>query len=278
MPPRPKPCPWGVQSCSAKFRHYHPPIVDGGDTLDPTPLPSVTEILKSIAKPALVGWAFKMGRQHTLAAARSVYEECYGTRGELPPPPSYIAAVDQRAPKNQYQLPTDAVDIGTLVHKRVEAEIRRELGQDVDIPEIPEVEVVGGRQKPHPAWAAYQAYLAWRREHDVRPVAVEKRVYSRRLGFAGTADFEGYVDGQYCFGDWKTSEAVYGEYPIQLAAYRAAEMEMRGDYVTPIGGLILRFPKSGGSFEAHDVPWSEQTPLMADFMAAMRLFRRDLGR
>src|SRR5688572_24897245 len=88
-----------VAGCPAKYRHYHRP----GDA---RPLPSVTEILGIIAKPALTGWAFKMARETSLAAARAAYEATHPAGQCLAfDPGSYIAIVDKSAPKSQWQLP-----------------------------------------------------------------------------------------------------------------------------------------------------------------------------
>ena len=255
--------------CSEKYRHYH---ASG----DPRPLPSVTTILDCIAKPALVGWSFREARKATLGVARELYNEYAASGADAA---SFAAAVDAKAPKSQYNLPKTAADIGTLVHKRIESEMRAELGLDYEDVEIPEFEVVSGRRREHPAWSSYQAYLAWRRAHDVRPVELEKRVYSLQLGYAGTTDLEAYVDDVLTIADFKTSAAVYDEYKLQIAAYRRAYQEMSGDFDSPIGGLVIRFPKEAGdTFEPVGVPWDEQIELQRDFMSAFRLFKRGLGR
>jgi hypothetical protein len=255
--------------------------------IDGVEVPSVTTVLKSINKPALVNWASYGSRDATRRIAREAYEtmhpegRCLGLSGA-----SFIAAVEKIQGKRpaHYQVSDEAVDIGTLVHARIEAELRRELGQDVALPEIPEDEVVNGKKRPHPARVSYEAYLKWRIEKAVRPVGLEMRLYSRRLQYAGTTDFLGYVADVLSIADWKTSKAVYDEYRIQVAAYREAYNEMVGaSYAVPgaeaaSGALVLRFPKTAGdTFEAHDVPWDEQSDLMQDFLAAKRLHDRGLG-
>lgn len=281
---------WGTKCdvCKEKYRHYHRPG-------DPRPLPSVTEILGVIAKPALTGWAFKMARLTALAAARAAYAATHfevaspGPRnnvGALPSstfaclalsPHSFMAIVEKTAPSSQWKLPKTEADIGTLVHARIESEIRVELGQNVPIVPVPESDVVDGRKVPHPAWNAYQAYLAWRSSHRVKIVSIEQRVYSMKLGFAGTSDIVCYIDDKLTVGDFKTSKAVYPEYLLQVAAYRAAVIEMEGKEnpdMKNLGGVILRFPKGADdTFEVVDVPWKDQKSLMAAFMNALGLWR-----
>lgn len=254
-----------------------PYVIDGIE------VPSVTTILKSINKPALLNWASYGARDATRRVARSIYETahpgglCLGLDAA-----SFAAAVEKAQGRRPAHLDRGevAMEIGTLVHARIEAEMRRELGQDVPLIEIPTDEIVDGRKVPHPARTAYEAYCAWRKANEVRPVALELRVYSRQFMFAGTTDFVGRVADVLTVADWKTSKAVYAEYRIQIAAYRHALVEMQDELKTAVvGGLVLRFPKEAADgFEAHDVPVSEQDELMADFLAAKHLYERGLGR
>jgi hypothetical protein len=252
--------------CPAKFRHYH----HGGD---PRPLPSVTEVLDIIAKPALIGWSFKKAREAALAASRATYELAHpGGHCLALNAGSYINAVDKATPKSTYQLPKTEADIGTMVHARIESEMRRELGQDVPVFELPEWEVIDGKRVPHQAWNAYQSYLAWRKSKEIKIVSVEQRVWSLKLGIAGTADVVMYVGDVLTVGDFKTSKAVYWNYKLQVAAYRAAVAEMEG-LETPIGGVVLRFPKDpGDGFDAVEIPWADQKKRMGQFKHALGLW------
>jgi len=237
---------------------------------DGTKLPSVTTLLSAIAKPALINWASYGARDATIAAARAIYEAADGSIS----PASFEAAVRKYLGKRPAHLAKsdEALDIGTLVHARIEAETRRELGEAVELPEIPETEADGS---PHPAWNALASYHRWRMDHDVKPIAIELRLYTRRLGFAGTCDLLAAVDGQLSIVDYKTSKAMYGEYRLQIAAYREAyhDMEAWSNMPAP-GGIILRLPKTAGDdFEAADVPWEEQESLMRVFLAAKEIWQ-----
>jgi PD-(D/E)XK nuclease superfamily len=255
-------CRWNVVDCAAEFRHYHAPAPDG--EFDTLALPSVTEVLKVLAKPALLPWAFRMGRSAAVAAAR----QAYGAAAEVDVA-AFALAVERVAPRSLDELPSDALSIGSRLHARIEAEMRCELGEDVTLPPIPE--------RPHPTRVAYEAFLRWRHAHEVRPLAVEQRVYSQR-GYAGTVDFFGYVDDRLTVADWKTSGGVYPEHRLQLAAYRAAvlEGELMGE--PELAGLVVRFPKDGAPPRCHEVAWAEQAALMEDFGALLHLWRRGLGR
>lgn len=72
-----------------------------------------------------------------------------------------------------------------------------------------------------------EAFRNWVSEHQVKPIHIEKTLISEKYGFAGTADFIGYVDGELVVADWKSSNVYKKEsYAMQLGAYRLAAIEM----------------------------------------------------
>lgn len=235
--------------------------------------PSVTTILGVIAKPALVKWAANTERELVMDVAAQVYESL---AGKVISKPSFEAAVNGRlgaARSHQIQM-AHAASIGSLVHARIEWEMRTQLGlKGLKEPTVPEQEVgADGQVTEHPAHVAYQAYRKWREAHDVRPVAVEQIVWSHKYGYAGTVDWVGYVADQLTLADWKTAAGVYDEMRLQVAAYRQAWIEM-GHGVPPLGGYLLRLPKTpNDTFEPHVIPWSEQDELFVVFRAARHLF------
>jgi len=72
--------------------------------------------------------------------------------------------------------------------------------------------------------------------------------------FGGTPDAIGYLDGKLCLLDWKTSNAVYSDYLIQLAAYKVLWEENRPQYPLEGGFHLLRFAKEHGDFSHHFYP------------------------
>lgn len=105
-------------------------------------------------------------------------------------------------------------------------------------------ELRGGRQEPLNAeeWDNLIAFEAFCKRYAPRTVAHEFTVYSKHnTGYAGTADYFCVLtvpSGDKAFPkevwgkdilvliDWKSSGAIYNEYPAQLAAYAAAIGEM----------------------------------------------------
>jgi hypothetical protein len=238
-------------------------------------VPRVTKILGCINKPALVGWARNTARDNTIREAGALYALAKKTT-----PDAFMAALKKRMTYPALTAGTeDAADLGTMLHLRVEAEMRAELGERVTIPELPEVFVdLDGTETRHPVQNAYASYLAWRQQHRVVPIRAEVRVVSRGLGYAGTVDLLASIDDRVGVVDYKTSKAIYPEYRVQVAAYRAAAVESEVvDELVP--AWVARFPKTAGdSFEIEEVTLDQQPVLMAVFRAALVLWKNGFGR
>lgn len=238
-------------------------------------VPRVTKILDCINKPALIGWARTTARDNTIREAGALWGMSKAQNAD-----AFMAALKKRMTWSALTAGTeDAADIGTLLHLRVEAEMRAELGESVRIPDLPKTWVDAvGNESPHPVLNAYEQYQAWRAAHTVVPKRAEVRVVSRLLGAAGTVDLFADVDGVLSILDYKTSKNVYPEYKVQLAAYRAFALE-DGTVDSLLPGVVARFPKTAGdAFEAVDVPPEDQPALMAVFRAALTLYKNGFGR
>jgi hypothetical protein len=135
-----------------------------------------------------------------------------------------------------------AADIGTLAHSMVEASIK---GNDPDA-------VLDGATAEAKAGArnAFREYLEWAAQTDVRIVDQEMALVSEQYRFGGTPDAIGIIGNQLCLLDWKTSNAVYCDYALQLAAYRQLWNENRPDSPLTGASYLLRFSKSYPDFEA----------------------------
>jgi hypothetical protein len=99
-----------------------------------------------------------------------------------------------------------AKDIGSQVHRAAEAVSR---GQEPDLAE------------EHRPWLdAYQRFLS-----DWRPgmVSLERYVANLTVGYGGTFDWIGVLDGKLTLGDTKTGKGIYAETRLQLAALGRAE-------------------------------------------------------
>jgi len=239
-------------------------------------VPSVTTVLAVIGKPALISWAANMERELVLRAAGDAYE-AIGTAGVSRTSFDAHVLTELTNTRGHQRQKETASAIGTLVHARIEWELRSKLaGKKLPKePKIPEQQVDPKTREitVHPALVAYEAYTAWRKDVNFKPRAIEQRVWSRKYGYAGTMDVEGLVRDVPTLLDWKSSKAIYDEALLQNAAYRQAWIEM-GHGAAPLHGLIVKLPKNPDDpgFETRDVPWEMQDELFVVFRAARHLW------
>ncbi|MFF3190510.1 hypothetical protein [Streptomyces misionensis] len=192
---------WAV--ATERGRYYRDPA--GGPDLI-----SVTNVLSSIAKPALVPWAAGLTADEVIArpieVARRARTEPTALRKEL-------VGVHR-------QYTERAQNLGTRVHLRAVS-----LVLNTPHPYDEEVE-------PYAVQLA-AFYRLWRVDFDRDIEAVETTVMHRRYGYAGTGDVwlwlptGPYRRRQLWLIDYKTSakkpvDTVYNEQPLQLAALRHA--------------------------------------------------------
>jgi hypothetical protein len=207
-------------------------------------LRSVTTVIRSLDKPALLGWASKMQSEADAAAAMAWLQEPPETRGDLLPRLMKCRQAHKALSKK-------AADAGTEGHKLAEYEFKKRLGMDAVKPEI---------TQPEQAYAVLSGILEWVKEHNVQPVAMEPMVYSRKFGYAGAGDLICYYEDRPkpVLVDWKSSEGgrIYREAWLQSHALRGAYREHGLD----MDGFAVGIPRSGvGELNPVEMPWSEQT-------------------
>ncbi len=201
-------------------------------------VPSATQILGIISKPALVPWALKMGA--TWLERNMFYDDTSSSKGQgvFHTKGMGLDALIKGV-KSAYKTKSgDALNIGTLTHDWLEEAIKWKLGQG-DAPKKPTHEGVIN---------AVDAFRDWAGENDVEWISAEEKLYHREFKYAGTVDAIARINGEYCVIDWKTSKAVYPEYYLQVAAYAKAVEDMKGIAVDAT--YILRCDKHTGMFEA----------------------------
>jgi hypothetical protein len=128
-----------------------------------------------------------------------------------------------------------AASIGTNVHKYSEAFFKK-----LPLPELNTDE----------AKRSVEAFHKWVAETNLEIVAIERRVYSKEFGYAGTVDLVAKFNGILGVGDYKTSSGIYPEMRFQTAAYQNALQEEKKIELGP--RWIIRFDKKDGEFEAKD--------------------------
>ena len=142
---------------------------------------------------------------------------------------------------NYRAVSTAAADAGTLAHNMIDAHIH---GQQPII--------AGDADTIQKATNAFNAYLSWQEASQFKIVWTERQLVSEKHRFGGTPDAFGTLGNIPVLIDWKTSNSVYADYLLQLAAY--AELIREVDGVEVQGFYLCRFSKENGDFAVHHYP------------------------
>lgn len=109
----------------------------------------------------------------------------------------------------------EAATVGTIAHKLIEGYF---TGEDID------------RNKYSPqdislAENAVISFYEWAKQHAIKPMLNEQAWVSDEKKYGGTLDCLCEIDGELELLDFKTGKAIYDEYFVQLAAYKALAEE-----------------------------------------------------
>jgi hypothetical protein len=123
-----------------------------------------------------------------------------------------------------------AADAGTIAHDMVDSYIH---GRPFDVAKY-------ARDLVAMAEPAFFAFREWADQSKLQVVETEKPLVSEEYRFGGTRDSI-LLNGRRALGDWKSSNSIYAEYLLQLAAYGILDEE-HGETID--GGYHLcRFSK-----------------------------------
>ena len=227
-------------------------------------VPSATQILNIISKPALVYWAASEGakyfNENTIPVDRALWEKLGGS-------PLYSFGgmnrddMMQGIAKAHSKASSKAAGIGITVHGYVEEFIRSCLHIDNDPPAMPE------NKK---AQKSIDAFYKWLDANDVNWISTEEKLFHPELKYAGTVDAVAEVEGEFCVIDFKTSNRIYPEHKIQCAAYAKVVELIYGRKVDCT--YVLRFDKNSGKFQVGSSDSIEEDFLA--FRAALVLNKR----
>jgi hypothetical protein len=203
-------------------------------------LPSVTTILGRYKDSgALIKWAYRQGREHELLVAQ----------GKPAPRDLY----DKDATTAQAAL------AGTIAHDMIETFI---LGEhpvsNVDVVAVEVALKYGSGTADGPATEvlararnSFTQFIEWWENTRLTVTHTELGLMSKTHRFGGTLDAVGKDSkGRVVLIDWKTSNAVYGDYLYQLAAY-AILLEENHPELNPQGYHLLRVAKESADFAHH---------------------------
>ena len=90
----------------------------------------------------------------------------------------------------------------------------------------------------------FLSFCQWRKQHELKPIALEVRLVSEAWRYGGTADFVGYVDGVLELIDFKTGKGIWPEHFVQLAGYSVPLVEMGIIPKSPAQYRILNIPRA----------------------------------
>lgn len=141
--------------------------------------------------------------------------------------------------KDYREVRDAAADAGSLAHAAVEAHIH---GQPYSF--------TGTADVVEKAQRAFNAFLEWADQTQLRATHTEISLVSEKHRFGGTFDAL-LVRGKRSMGDWKSSNAVYPEYLVQVAAYGKLWEEHHPEEPIDGGFHLVRFDKQFADFHHH---------------------------
>jgi hypothetical protein len=199
-----------------------------GYYIDGRRIPAVTSILSRFKESGgLIHWAWRIPYEG-LAEARALLEDSYNGAWRMAQAEKFLnrplAEFDYKAQRQK------AADAGTIAHEMVDCFIHsRSFNYSRYDPELIEI-----------ASSAYKAFLTWAEQARLKVIETEKPLISHKYQFGGTRDGI-VIDQKRALCDWKTSNGIYVDYLLQLAAYGILDEE-HGNKID--GGYhLFRFSK-----------------------------------
>lgn len=199
-----------------------------GYYVDGKRVPGVTTILGRFKESGgLIHWSWKIAFDG-LTEACSLLQDALNGKKRADEAADFLA---KPLSTWDYRTKRDtAADAGTCAHDMMECHIK---GRAFDSSRYPPEVVV----KAQPA---FEAFLQWAKQSKFEISETEVQMTSRKHLFGGTRDAI-LIDGKRSLGDWKTSNAIYSEYLLQIAGYGILDEEAGN---TIEGGYhLLRFSK-----------------------------------
>ena len=208
----------------------------------------VTSIIGILGKPALVNWATKL-------AVDKVRER----KDFLS---THLEDVLMEAKREHWVQSQQAKELGTRVH----AVADRWFSED-KLGLVQEMLKVKNEDERN-SLSALMEFLKGKNKRK----AGERKVYSKKHKYAGTADYVGDIDIYIdTVGDFKTSARIYPEYFLQAAAYAQALTE---EGIPVKQTAIIRLGKDGKLEIKFDKNWKDKVPI---FLALKKVYEWQLS-
>jgi len=173
--------------------------------------------------------------------------------------------------KDYRQTTERASNAGTIAHYLIECDLRKEkpnLDQFKDMPD----------QVAEAKFAFEQSFLPWKTMTKFEVVALEQHMVSEFLEFGATPDCIARVNKKLAIFDWKTSNGLYPEMIVQMAAYEQIWNEKNPKQLIEDGAYMLRIDKATASFHFHH--WRDLSKPWRVFLALLQIhnLKHDLKR
>jgi len=210
-------------------------------------VPGVTTILGKFKDPgALMWWSWNIAYTQ-LQQATHLLEE---------PEEKTIQAFLRTKPleKGNYRSASSAAaTAGTLAHDLVEMwihagkterdNLQRRRAQTIQRHHRCTIQIAESAHK------SFHGFLDWMATNKFKLKETEIPLVSEKHGFGGTIDCIGKIGRQFCLFDWKSSNRVYADYILQIAAYGILWEENHSTHIDSYH--LCRFDKTTGDFQHH---------------------------
>lgn len=205
-------------------------------------VPSVTTILKRFKESGgLIHWAWKLGMERI----------------------------------NYRDAQKSACDIGTAVHKLIEWELDGWYIETSAAWLASHLEIKPTADEVKQIQTAYSAFCEWYESSKLEFESFEIPLVSSDYDYGGTCDSV-RIKGtkKRAIADWKTSNGLYTDYILQIAAYGLLIEE--NDPTVEIDSYhVLRFSKDSGAFHHHSWPAEALVPAAEQFLRLREAYDAD---
>jgi len=216
--------------------------------------PSVTTILKVLAKPELTYW---------------IKQRVYRATADNPD------ISEGEACMADVEYMQKAGNEGSLTHDIVDGDFKGvEYTKESIMKTLEEQKYKGNLKHPiNEAYGKVRAYLDafenFTKDHKLKVKESEGTVYSHTHKYAGTFDGIFDINGENWLIDWKTSNGIYWDYRIQIIAYKKALEEMGKN----VDRCVIVQLKNNGEYMMENVGETEENvDLFKAFQACKYLF------
>lgn len=195
-------------------------------TLDGKRLTGVTTIIGVLDKPALVAWSAN-------TAVDYIKQNSELIKGQYDNWTYIIQENKLEEARNAWSQKRDkAGDIGTTIHNAIEEYVKSKINNQPE----PILTLLDDARK------MFEKFKEWEKEHDVKFLLSEQKLYSEKHWFAGTVDLVVEIKGKKFIADIKTAKDIYTTNYIQMAGYHIA-LEELGKVKDLEGYIVINLPK-----------------------------------